>query len=530
MRQIYCLMMCSMVCASLGCTGEVRGAADVHDAAHTGSPDVRSDMNHDIRTPTDSSPGSAPDTVHPPGPPDVAEPGQADVAPPPDATPRDVLHEDTQPEVPGEKILKSVEVSMTRRDLICKLISGKELDFESDNHTHTRFNLRGTDLGTPTVIGDSLHLFFGDTHGYRKIWRVGEDPDSVARVSLSAAKADLRTLCRDLSFYVTPDIPSVAADVDARIQRDFQGGYLTAPPGERIRDYIDRPVPFFETETGSFAGSFEVPTGALTHDGETYIFWSTRPGGGEIGPMRLNFIAHWPQPEAGQLHYQILHKVDSLAELGQGRPLGGHFLQIAPLVRGEYLYLFGTGLYRRDGVHLARKPASDIRTPGGFELYDPRSDSWHPAHALSEAERAALPAIIDEDIRGIGELGVQYVEDAGLYVLMYQQLSANSGGNNMVMRVAPTPQGPWGKANIIQMHDPVFAAQHCCVPNMDCDGQRVIRCDRGGLYGIYPLPLIEATRAGASAWDLKVPFVASTWVPYNVVLFQASVHVELMYE
>lgn len=502
-----------------GCTGESGG---VKPGADTSSDEEQLDATEA----PDVSPGPGePDVEEDSGaehPPDVSPEPRPDVAPAPDV-------EDVQEE-PGERVITQVNISQVNRELICKLISGKELDFESENHTHTRFNLRGTDLGTPTVVDDSLHLFFGDTHGYRQIWHVGEDPDSVARVSYSGARADLRELCHSLDFYVTDDVPSVAAGVDPRIQRDFQGGYLTAPGGENIREYIDRPVAQFATETSSFAGSFEVPTGAVTHDGETYIFWSTRPGSGEIGPMRLNFIAHWPHAGEGPLNYQILYKVDSLAELGQGRPLGGHFLQVAPLVREEYLYLFGTGRYREDGVHLARKPAEEIASPGGFELYDPRDESWTPADELSEEERASIPAVFDEDVRGIGELGVQYIEEAGLYVLMFQQLSPSSGGNNMVMRVAPSPQGPWGKENIITMHDPEFVARHCCLPNADCDGERVIRCDQGGLYGIYPLPLIEASPRGDDGWELKVPFVASTWVPYNVVLFRATVQVDLVYD
>lgn len=406
------------------------------------------------------------------------------------------------------------------RELICKLISGDELLWESENRTHTRFNLRGTDLGTPAIIGDQLHLFFGDTHGYRRIWHVGQDPDAVARVSLSRARGDLRTLCRELDFYVTGDIPSVAAVEDSRILRDFEGAFLGPPPGRTIREFLDRPA--LEQSWGAFAGSFEVPTGAITHDGQTYIYWSTRPGTGEIGPMRLSFIAHWETAGSSPLFYRILHTIDNLDE---GRPLGGHFIQNAPIVRGEYLYLFGTGLYRRDGVHLARKPASQVASPGGFELYDPRTQTWTAASSLGESARASIPAIIDEDVRGIGELGVQYVEEAGLYVLMYQQLSDTSGGNRMVMQVASSPEGPWTGETIILMHDPAFVGRHCCAGDT-CPGERIIRCEHGGLYGIYPLPLIE-TMPRDGGYELTVPFVASTWTPYNVVLFRAKVFVRL---
>ncbi len=416
-----------------------------------------------------------------------------------------------------------IDIEYLSRELVCKLISGDELLWESENRTHTRFNLRGTDLGTPAIVGEELHLFFGDTHGFRRIWHPGEDPDSVASVSLSRARSDLRTLCRELDFYVTPDIPSVAAVEDSRIERDFEGVFLGPPPGRHIRELLDRPA--LEQDWGAFAGSFEVPTGAITHDGQTYVYWSTRPGTGEIGPMRLSFIAHWETAGSSPLFYRILHTIDDLDE---DRPLGGHFIQNAPIVRDEYLYLFGTGLYRRDGVHLARKPASAIASPGAFELYDPRTETWTAAGSLDETARSGIPAIIDEDVRGIGELGVQYVEEAGVYVLMYQQLSSTSGGNRMVMQVAPRPEGPWSGATIIAMHDPAFVVQHCCVAET-CPGERIIRCDQGGLYGIYPLPLIEAAPR-EDGYELSVPFVASTWVPYNVVLFRTNVSVRPVFD
>lgn len=435
--------------------------------------------------------------------------GAADDAALPDAGPFDASAPDA-----GLPPLASVE--RVSRDLVCELISGDELEYESANRTHTRFNLRGTDLGIPAIVGDSLHLFFGDTHGYREIWRVGEDPDSVARTPLADVRADLRALCESLDFYVTDEIPSTAADTDGRIQRDFEGAYLIAPAGERIRDYIDRPVPFFETETGSFAGSFEVPAGVLGRPDGAYVFWATRPGTESIGPMRLSFVARW---DGGpRLTQQILHRLD---DLSWERPLGGHFLQVAPVERDGFLYLFGTGEYRRDGVHVARKPIERLAERGGFELYDPRSRAWVEAGAIDANARAAIPATLDEDVRGIGELGVQYVEEAGLYVMMFQQLSDTSGGNHMALAVSRRPEGPWLKTAIITMHDPAFAARHCCLGDT-CPGEQILHCDRAGLYGIYPLPVIGAERTDDGV-VLEVPFVASTWQPYNVVLFRTRV-------
>ncbi|MAQ14987.1 MAG: hypothetical protein CMN30_09370 [Sandaracinus sp.] len=407
-------------------------------------------------------------------------------------------------------------VERTSRELVCKLISGDESDRQSANRTHTRFNLRGTDLGTPAIVGDDLALFFGDTHGWQGIWAIGEDPDSIARVPLAAARSDLSTLCHQLQFLVTNDEPSVAADTDPTVLRDFDGAYLTAPPGQSIRDYIDRPVPFFETSTGSFAGSFEVPAGALGRGDQAFVFWATRPGTREIGPMRLSFVARWDGGHRAA--QQILYPLD---DLDRDRSLGGHFLQVSPVEHEGYVYLFGTGEYRRDGVHVARKPSSTMETAGSIELFDPRTGAWVEPSSMDADARASIPAVFEEDVRGIGELGVQYVADPGIFVMMFQQLSDSSAGNHMVLAVAQEPQGPWFSTRVITMHDPAFQAEHCCLGDT-CPGNRILHCDRAGLYAIYPLPLIEVSRSSDGVL-LDVPFTASTWQPYNVVLFRTRV-------
>lgn len=71
---------------------------------------------------------------------------------------------------------------------------------------------------------------------------------------------------------------------------------------------------------------------------------------------------------------------------------------------------------------------------------------------------------------------------------------------------------------------PEFRARHCCVPGGNCPGERILPCDRAGLYAVYPLPLIESERVGDDI-ELVVPFVASTWQPYDVVLFRTRVGV-----
>lgn len=167
------------------------------------------------------------------------------------------------------------------RALVCKLFSDTGIDDPTANATHTRFNLRGTDLGAPAIVGDRLYLFLGDSVGYRLIWDFGEDPDAVAWVDANAARDDVSVLCNALEVLVTPDVPSVAAGVDPTIARDFAGAAMAAPRGESLADYIAQPAgpqfPFMP-------GTFEVPAGAMAMDDAVWIFYA---GLAELTPRRL---------------------------------------------------------------------------------------------------------------------------------------------------------------------------------------------------------------------------------------------------
>ncbi|MBX7084229.1 MAG: DUF4185 domain-containing protein [Nannocystaceae bacterium] len=398
----------------------------------------------------------------------------------------------------------------------CKLISAATLDQPTANATHTRFNLRGTDLGIPAIAQSRLHLFFGDTVGYRVIWDFGEDPDAVASVDLAAAQADVGVLCDSLTFLVTPDVPSVAAGVDPSVERDFAGAAMTPPRGQTVAQYIAQPA-------GPFAfmpGTFEVPTGAF---GDARGVWLFYAGLVETQPRTratLGYLAHWSGGE--QPGYTIVRPVDALV----GGALGGHFIQVAPVVRGDDVLLWGTGDYRRSGVHLARVPSATLADGAGTMLWDPDTASWRDAVALAPREREGLAPLFESE--GVGELSVQWIADAGVFVALYQRELHDDGGaivdNRIVLRVATAPEGPWSDAlTIIDMADPAFEAAHCC--GTTCEGEQLLHCLVAGLYGAYLLPLSQ-TAAQGDGFVLTLPWLVSTWNPYNVVLMTAQVELQ----
>ena len=254
--------------------------------------------------------------------------------------------------------------------LRCKLISDRHIDDPTPNDTHRRANLRGTDLGIPVAHGDELYLFFGDTAGAQGIWPLGPEslPDAVGYAAAPAAEvaADPGLLCSQLRFLVT-------GGATGEVESDFAAAHMTPPPGRAIGEFVRNPAgPRGAGLFPHLPGDFEVPSGAFSHGGSIYIFYTIINH--EPFEMRGSYLARWLKPSTSSLpNYDILYHVDQ--RFDEGGPLRGDFINIAALVVGEHVYLYGTGPYRASPVHLVRKPLAELETPGGFERFDAASGS-----------------------------------------------------------------------------------------------------------------------------------------------------------
>jgi hypothetical protein len=234
-----------------------------------------------------------------------------------------------------------------------------------------------------------------------------------------------------------------------------------------------------------------VPTGGFSFAGALYLFYSSV----QVSPIEMkgSYLARWAAPStAGLPDYEVQYPVDERFDANGA--LHGDFINIAAVVDGDYVYLFGTGAYRASPVHLARKRLDTLATAGGFERYD-------------------APIVADANI---GELSVRYYAAIDRWVMLDQE--GWNGRNVIVARFAAAPEGPWSERVVVaDMGDPAFAATYCCV-NGDCAGARLFNCDRAGFYGTYMLPEV-ATHADGS---FSISFTMSTWDPYNVALMRAT--------
>jgi Domain of unknown function (DUF4185) len=398
-------------------------------------------------------------------------------------------------------------VALTER---CKLISNRNIDDPSANLPAFRANLRGTDLGIPVANGNDLFFLFGDTAGFRGIWPFGPEslPDAVgyAAVTRAAVAADPGLLCTNLRFLGGPPQSGIGHAQDNRIERDFAAVSMSPPPGHTLAEYIHNPAgPRGQGTFPNLPGDFEVPSGAFSRDGSIYVFYTTVVSPSTV-EMKGSYLARWANPStSGAPAYQILYAVDERFD-GAG-PLHGDFINVAPVVYGDFVYLYGTGEYRKSAVHLARKPLAGLAQAGGFERFDALTKQW------SASTATAAPVVAST---GIGEISVQYFPAIKRFAMLEQEIVA--GNNQVLARFATSPEGPWSAPlRVASLSDPAFRAKYCCV-SLACDGERLINCDRAGFYGTYMLPDVTTKPDGSFAID----FVMSTWDPYNVALMSAT--------
>lgn len=142
--------------------------------------------------------------------------------------------------------------------------------------------------------------------------------------------------------------------------------------------------------------------------------------------------------------------------------------------RDGYVYVFGTPNGRNGSAYVARVPETKLLTKSDYQYWN--------GNAWVTNDDAAATAIVPGPV---GELSVQYNVASGKYVMMYL------GGEDIVLRTAPDPEGPWSSAQIV-----------------------VSSADYPGLYGGFLHP-----------WNSggKLYFTMSQWNPYNVYLMEVTI-------
>jgi len=331
----------------------------------------------------------------------------------------------------------------------------------SKNPNH-KLGMRGTDLGVSFPYQEKLCFLFGDTITF--------DSDSGKKDCL--AFADL-------------DTPSNLS-------------WLTTDTGQFQPLKIDKVS----------LGVMDVPVEGIVVKNKAYLFFSS------------GYSKEKKRHAYSVLAHKELKDPSWDLTLDYKRP-SPKFINISAEVAPEdknpdpWIYLFGTGAFRKSSVYLARVRASTIQDPGTY-LYYQGLDASTPMFAPDEEK--AVPLFPSKQM---GELSVVYHKDLKCWLLTYNINHPVS----VRLRWSKQPWGPWSKS--IEIFNPKQDNGYTHILHSPRDwagfddglsdpGAEPIS---GGAYGPYMAPSWFQSKAPGL---YSIIYTLSTWNPYRVLLMETQ--------
>jgi len=345
----------------------------------------------------------------------------------------------------------------------------KERHQPTRSRTLSRYGIEGTDLGSSFEHEGRAYFLFGDTVG-----RQGHALDTIATTDVSDPERGVR-----LDFLTAA------------------GRYLTIQP------------------PGISMGAFEVPVAGISLGGRMYVVVSTNhsPDRSTDRSVLTRF-----QPPAT---FQPLRTLSQLPE--------GHFVkqslhtEPAPIAGlppgGPYVFVWGTGVYRKSDAYLAIVPQSQFETGQGTRYFAGLDATETPTWSAREAD---AKAIVENGT--LGDLSVTWCKDLGLWIMTYDSRQPRG----VLFAVSRTPWGPWSAPEVIFspqregalgrfIHVPQRTPDDGLAGPVIGKGQR----DPGAVHGGAYAPYVVERWTHVTDADLTVYYVLSTWNPYVVVLMKS---------
>ena len=321
--------------------------------------------------------------------------------------------------------------------------------------TGQRFGLLATDLGSSFEHKGKLYFLFGDSRG-----RPG-DQDAVAWAESTNPEQIL---------------------LDFHLGRD--GKWL--PP----------------TVPGVRQGPFEVPSGGVSISDTMYVVFTTGHTGHSFGKvMERSVVAR--SHDDGQT-FEVLY------ELSRDK-----FINVSFWSADGWLYLYGSGEYRKSSVYLARVNPADFGDRSNLRYFSGIGPDQQPQWSPREAD--AIP-LFWHDV--VGEFSVAYLEPVQRYVMLYN----SSAPRGIMMRSAETPWGLWSEGTVVFEPWRDNGYGHFIHISAKFERQRDALSDPGrgnewgGEYGPY---IMARFTSGFDGW-CRIYYTMSTWNPYQVVVMQSD--------
>ncbi|WP_319446759.1 MULTISPECIES: DUF4185 domain-containing protein [unclassified Mycobacterium] len=277
---------------------------------------------------------------------------------------------------------------------------------DSPNNTIQKFAITGTDLGIMWDNGNPANhqvlMAFGDTNGYcgipGKQWRY----NTLMRSS-------------DGALSKTVEVPNGVPN------NNFSGSPVwKVGISKQIINSIGRAP----EETGI------IPTAGTSVGGNQYVNFMSIRDWDNPGSWSTNFSAIAMSSNNGE-SWGVYPGTIRTPDGGNEKFQMGAFLKPGP--GDPYLYSFGTPNGRGGSAYISRVPPNLVPDLTKYEYWD--GGTWVPGNPA-----AAVPVIPGP----MGEMSAQY----NTYLKQYVALYCN-GPNDVVMRTAPAPQGPWGPEQVL---------------------------------------------------------------------------------
>ena len=352
----------------------------------------------------------------------------------------------------------------------------KQLHQPTLSQTVTRYGIEGTDLGNSFEHGGRVYFLFGDTVG-----RLRRALDTIATTDTDNPESGVRL-----------DFLKSGSD------------YLTIQP------------------PGISMGAFEVPVAGISLGGQVYVVVSTNHSEGRLTDRSV--LTKFTLPA----NFQPLRTISQLPE--------GHFVKMSLHIEtgtiaglppgGPFVFVWGTGPYRKSDAYLSIVPASQFENGKGTRYFAGFNAGGAPIWSEKESDARA---IIQNGT--MGDLSVTWCKDLGLWLMTYD--SRDPAPRGILFSYSRTPWGPWSEPQIIfnAMRDGAFGKFiHNPEANPDDGlagpvigkGQANPQAVRGGAYAPY---VIERwTKVQGS--ELSIYYTLSTWNPYVVILMKSRLHIQ----
>jgi hypothetical protein len=297
----------------------------------------------------------------------------------------------------------------------------------SPNNTYTRFAMSGADLGImwdngQTGSNDQVLMAFGDTFG---------------DCSVSGQQWRSNTLFRsaDRNLFDGMSVP------DPVYGNVYAGSPVASatPPGANFSRQIIASLGLAPTEVTI------IPTAGISVGTTQYVNFMSVRQWGNPGQWTTNFSAiavstdngeHWTASR-GTVRPSFFFSVPSVW-FNWGNQ---NFQQGAFVRRDGYLYSYGTPSGRSGSAYVSRVPENAVLDLSQYEYWG--KEWWNPFGAASWIANSpwdATPVISAP----VSEMSVQYNDYLNKYLALYCD-----GSNNVVMRTADNPQGPWSSAQTL---------------------------------------------------------------------------------